>query len=70
MLRPYGGDLLTTVMLYCLLRSFWAVPAARTVWTALLVSYLIEASQYAHLLARLSLLHSAAVRLVVGSQFE
>ncbi|MGI4884081.1 MAG: DUF2809 domain-containing protein [Janthinobacterium lividum] len=70
LLRPYGGDLLATVLLYCLLRSFWAGPAARTIWAALLVSYVIEASQYAHLLARLGLLHSLAARLVLGSQFE
>lgn len=70
LVRPYGGDLLATVMLYCLLRSFWAGLAARTVWAALLISYLIEAAQYAHLLAHLGLAHSAAARLVLGSQFE
>lgn len=70
LLRPYRGDLLTNILLYYLLRIFCAAPTVRTVWAALLVSYLIEASQYAHLLARLGLAHSAAARLVVGSQFE
>ncbi|OGX91263.1 hypothetical protein BEN49_20525 [Hymenobacter coccineus] len=70
LLRPYGGDLLATVMLYCLLRSFWAAPAAHTIWAALLISYGIEAAQAAHLLAHLGLAHSAAARLVLGSQFE
>jgi hypothetical protein len=70
LLRPYGGDLLATVLLYCLLRSFWAAPVARTVWASLLVSYLIEAAQYAHLLAYLGLAHSTAAQLLLGSQFQ
>ncbi|HEX3935338.1 MAG TPA: DUF2809 domain-containing protein, partial [Puia sp.] len=25
-IRPYGGDLLVVILLYCLVRSFWNVP--------------------------------------------
>lgn len=67
--RPYGGDVLATVLLYCLLRSGSAGPASRTVWAALLLSYLVEATQYAHLVERLGFGHSPLARLVLGSQF-
>ena len=70
LIRPYGGDLLATVLLYCLLRGALAGPARRTVWVALLLSYGVEATQYAHLVERLGLRHSRLARLVLGSRFE
>ena len=68
--RPYVGDFLATIWLYCLLKSVWSAPAGRVVAVALLVSYIIELAQLAHLLSWLGWQHSAAARLVLGSQFE
>lgn len=68
--RPYGGDMLATVWLYCLLRSVLAGPAPRTVWAALFISYGVEATQYAHLVEHLGLGAFPLARLVLGSQFE
>ncbi|WP_223649761.1 DUF2809 domain-containing protein [Hymenobacter psoromatis] len=68
--RPYVGDFLATILLYCLLKSVWPAPAGRVVAVALLVSYAIELAQLAHLLSWLGWQHSPAARLVLGSQFE
>lgn len=68
--RPYVGDFLATILLYCLLKSVWSAPAGRVAAVALLVSYAIELAQLAHLLNRLGWQHSRLARLVLGSQFE
>ncbi|AMR26219.1 hypothetical protein A0257_03335 [Hymenobacter psoromatis] len=68
--RPYGGDFLATILLYCLLKSGWSAPAGRVAAVALLVSYAIEVAQLAHLLRWLGWQHSPVARLVLGSQFE
>ena len=69
-IRPYAGDFLATILLYCLLKSVWPAPARRVALAALLVSYAIEAAQLAHLLQWLGWQHSRAARLLLGSQFE
>lgn len=68
-IRPYAGDFLATILLYCLLKSAWPAPARRVALVALLVSYAIEAAQLAHLLHWLGWQHVRVARLLLGSQF-
>jgi hypothetical protein len=68
--RPYAGDFLATVFLYCLLKSAWPARAWRVALAALLVSYAIEIAQLVHLLHWLGWQHSRMARLLLGSQFE
>jgi hypothetical protein len=68
--RPYAGDFLATIFLYCLLKSVWPAPAWQVALAALLVSYAIEMAQLAHLLHWLGWQHSRMARLLLGSQFE
>jgi len=70
LIRPYGGDFLATIFLYCLLKSAWPAAPRRVALAALLASYAIEAAQLAHLLHWLGWQHVRAARLVLGSQFE
>src|SRR6185437_8542916 len=48
-IRPYGGDLLVVVLLYCAVRSFWELPVAPLSLSILVFSYLVETGQYFHL---------------------
>jgi hypothetical protein len=68
--RPYVGDLLAVVFLYCLVRSVATVPVRPTVAAVLLVAYGIEALQYLHLLTYVGLQHSRLAALVLGNHFE
>jgi len=71
LVRPYVGDLLAVVFLYCLAKSlFPALPAGPTVVGVLLVAYTLEALQYLHLLQHLGLQHSRLAAIVLGSHFE
>ncbi len=68
--RPYAGDLLATILVYCLLKSYWRARPAVAVLAALLISYAIEGAQALHLWAWLGWQHVRLVRLLLGSQFE
>lgn len=70
LIRPYVGDLLAVVFLYCLVKSVAPVPVLPTVVGVLLVAYALEALQYVHLLQHLGLTHSRLAALVLGSHFE
>jgi hypothetical protein len=68
--RPYVGDLLAVVFLYCLVRSVATPPVRPTVLAVLLVAYGIEVLQYLHLLTYVGLQHSRLAALVLGNHFE
>ena len=70
LVRPYVGDFLAVIFLYCLLQSWVAVPTGPAVAAVLLVAYGVEVTQYFHLAARLGLQHSPLALVVLGSHFE
>lgn len=69
-IRPYAGDFLITIFLYCLVQSAVRQPVVPVLTAVLFFSYLIEVSQYFHLVTRLGLAHSHLARLVLGSAFS
>lgn len=69
-IRPYAGDFLVTIFLYCLVQSAGRRPVSRVLAGVLLFSYLVEIGQYFHLVARLGLAHSRVARIVLGSSFS
>ena len=70
LIRPYVGDLLAVVFLYCLVKSVAPVPVGPAVMGVLLVAYALEGLQYVQLLAHLGLTHSRLAAIVLGSHFE
>jgi hypothetical protein len=68
-IRPYGGDYLVVILLYCFVRSFWAVPIVITAASVLIFSYAVEVSQYFHLADRLGLREPSLARTLLGSYF-
>jgi hypothetical protein len=68
--RPYVGDLLAVVFLYCLVRSVVTTPVRPTVAAVLLVAYGIETLQHLHLLTYVGLQHSRLAAVVLGNHFE
>ena len=70
LIRPYGGDFLVVILLYCLVKSFADTPVIKAATSVLLFSCLVEISQYFHLVAILGLQHSRIALLFLGSSFS
>lgn len=69
-IRPYGGDFLVVILLYCLVRSFCDLPVLITAVSVLLFSYLVEISQYFGLADRLGFKGPSLIRTLLGSYFS
>lgn len=68
-IRPYGGDYLVVILLFCFVKTFLKIP---TLWTAagvLLFAYLIETLQYFDLVGKLGLKHSRIAHILIGNSF-
>lgn len=68
--RPYVGDVLVVILLYCLVKSFLKTPVVPTALAVLLFSYLIETLQYFQIGHRLGLEHSQVAMTIIGNYFQ
>ncbi|WP_207535150.1 DUF2809 domain-containing protein [Desertivirga arenae] len=68
--RPYVGDFLIVILLYCLLKSFVKIPVKPSVIAVLLISYVVEALQYINVLDLIGLRNSTAANILLGNYFS
>lgn len=69
-IRPYVGDFLVVIFLYCLVKSFIDIPAIPLAPGILLFAYLIETLQYFSFIDRIGLRHSKLANIILGNRFE
>lgn len=68
-IRPYGGDLLVVIMLYCLVKSLFDADSMITALFVLVFSYTLETLQYFHIVQVLGLENSPIARVIIGTSF-
>ncbi|WP_342648519.1 DUF2809 domain-containing protein [Mucilaginibacter sp. CSA2-8R] len=69
-IRPYGGDFLVVILLYCLVKSFLRSSYRPVAIGVLLFAYLTETMQYLHVAALLGLQHNQFACIIIGTQFS
>src|SRR5258707_487610 len=70
LIRPYGGDFLVVILLYCFVKSFFNTRVFPTACSVLIFAYLIELSQYFHLVVLLGLQNSRIAVMLMGNYFS
>lgn len=70
LVRPYLGDVLVVVLLYCFVRAFFRIAVAQTLLLVIAFSILVEVSQYLNLISFLDLQGSTFARTVLGNSFS
>ena len=68
-IRPYVGDILVVILIYCFIKSFLDSPVFITALFVLIFSYLIEICQYFHIITLLGLQNSRIARTIMGTSF-
>lgn len=68
-IRPYGGDFLVVILLYCMLKTFLALKPAITAAIVLIFSFLIEVAQYFNLINLLGLQNNTFAKTILGTFF-
>lgn len=68
-IRPYAGDFLVVILIYCFVCSFVQAPVVPVALAVLAFSYLMETLQYFNLVKLLGLEHSRIANIVIGNYF-
>jgi hypothetical protein len=70
LIRPYGGDFLVVILLYCYLKTLRPLPPLKAGIIVLLFAYAVETAQYFHLATLPGLQHSKVAVLLMGNSFS
>lgn len=70
LVRPYGGDFLVVILIYCAVRTFVKAPTWKIALGVLLFSYAIEVLQFFRIVDRLGLSGNIIAKTVIGYGFE
>jgi DNA integrity scanning protein DisA with diadenylate cyclase activity len=68
--RPYFGDLLVVILIYCAIKTFINSPPVKTAFAVFIFACFIEVSQYFHLVQLLGWGRSSAATTVLGTFFS
>jgi hypothetical protein len=69
-IRPYVGDLLVVILIYCFCKSFFYTRVFPTAIAVLLFAYTIELLQYLNFVKFIGLENSKAANIIFGYSFE
>ena len=68
-IRPYIGDFIVVILIYCIVKSFLITPVKITCISVLIFSYLVEISQYFKIVEILHLQNIKFARIIIGTSF-
>jgi hypothetical protein len=68
-IRPYVGDILVVILIYCFVRAFAKVSVEVAAIATLLFAFLVEFLQYLQIVDELGLQHNKLARTVIGTSF-
>lgn len=68
-IRPFGGDILAVILVYCGLRAVTTLPVVPAAIIATAIGFAVEAGQALDMVDRLGLSGSPVARTVLGTSF-
>lgn len=68
-IRPYGGDVLVVILIYCFIRTFFKWPVVAVAMGTLLFAFMVETLQYFKIIEILGLQDSKFFRIIIGTDF-
>ncbi len=69
-IRPFGGDFLEVILIYCFVKSLFALPVNTAAIATLFFAYVVEVSQYLKLVNHLGLKNAAWANILLGNSFS
>ncbi len=68
-IRPYVGDFLVVILIYCFLKSFWKETPFKVALYVLLFSFIVEFLQYFKIVEILGLQENKLASIIIGTSF-
>jgi len=69
-IRPYLGDVLVVILIYCCIKSFFKLPVLPIAVFVLIFAFTIEFLQFLNIVEKLHLEQSKIARTVLGTSFS
>lgn len=69
-IRPYLGDVLVVILLYCFVQSFFNLQIKTAAFSVLAFAFIIEFLQFLNIVEKLNLEKSKLARTVIGTSFS
>lgn len=69
-IRPYGGDFLVVILIYCFLRTFINQSPLRLAIFTLIFSFVVEIAQYFNIVELLGLKGNRLAEIVIGTGYS
>ena len=69
-IRPYGGDLIVVVLIYCTIKAFLPLQSIYVALGVLCFAYTIEVSQYFSIIHHLGLSGNSFAKTLIGTRFS
>lgn len=68
--RPYLGDVLVVILIYCFIKSFLKLPVMPVAVFVLIFSFIVEFLQFLNIIEKLHLEKSKIARTIIGTSFS
>ena len=68
-IRPYFGDVLVVIMIYCFVKSFFDLLPLKVAIGVLVFAFIVEFLQYLNIVGKLGLQNSALANTLIGNYF-
>lgn len=68
-IRPYIGDLLVVILIYCFLKSFLNISVLTAAVSVLSFSFVVEMMQYFKIVEVLGLQNNKVAKIIIGTSF-
>ncbi|KAF2518655.1 DUF2809 domain-containing protein [Flavobacterium salilacus subsp. salilacus] len=68
-IRPYVGDILVVILIYCFIKSFFKLPFLPVAISVLIFAFLIEMLQYFRFVEVIGLQDSKLATIIIGTSF-
>jgi Protein of unknown function (DUF2809) len=69
-IRPFIGDVLVVILIYCFVRAFWNINSSITAISVFVFSCIIEVLQYFNFVNKLGLQNNKVLAVALGSSFD
>lgn len=69
-IRPYFGDVLVVILIYCFIQTFFNWSKTKTAIYVLIFAFLIETLQYFNFISFLGLENNRLAKTVIGNSFS
>jgi hypothetical protein len=69
-IRPFVGDVLVVVLIYCLIKSFWKIRPNVAIGSVFIFACIVEGLQYLNIIDMLGIRQHKLLVIILGSSFD